>query len=253
MTDAASDSPRPDAPIPGQDRAAALIVLMILGMVVLGLCVLLPVAVPALQSSRETARLAACQARLKDVALASTAWSEQPGLFHPPQLGQPPVSWRVGIAEPLDGVPVGAYDPAAAWDDPVNKPLTEQTPQPYLCPSSAREAGLANFVYATGPVTLWAADDAAERLQRIGLSYRLLAVERAHAEPYWTQPSDTPGDWQPRVDVLPIEGNPLLSSAHPAGAHGALFDGRVQVWNVDTDTEVIETLTSPTVPDVGEF
>lgn len=270
--------------VPNRDRASGMFPALVIGGLVLGLCVLLSSVVPAIQTAREASRLAACENTMRAHALAAVEFADGAGQFHPPALGEPSVSWRIGLGEPLESVPVTEFLRGVPWDDPANQPLHEPTPPTFVCLSSESDGGRSNYVYPTGPSSLWAYEEDApgefgdgmpgrrvesdarfgdlaslaetasvsERIEAIGRSYRLLEVERLTALPVWCEPADTPDDWQPTVAPLPTAETALLSSAHIRGAYGAMFDGSVRLFAFETDPRVIATFVSPEVivPDV---
>lgn len=254
-SDLPPESPHAHA-VPNRDRMGGLFRGFVIGLLVLGLCVVLPAIGPAILYSRAKARETTCQRNLRDQAAGAIGYYEENGRFHPPSVVTNPdddarMSWRVGIGSVMPGLEYAAYDQVQGWQSSRNATLYNFTPSVYDCPAFDERTGQGQYVYPTGegvgfPV-LWGAESPTERIAEIGASYRVMIGERVHNLPIWSQPKDTPGAWTPTIDRIPMAegGNPLFSSGHSKGAQAALFDGSVRMLATRTEPAIIRTLVSP--------
>ena len=208
----------------GRDKTA-LVVMLVLGGFALLCCAGLGTAlfVPAVQQARIAAGRAQCMNNLKNIGIAVSNHNTVQGSLPAPAAGQPLVSWRTQMVldQMLPGP--GGYDPSAAWDAATNQPIQTLRPEAYLCPALADDANpaAASYVYAIGEGSLWVPPPGEEQthsptLDRVrdGLSNTILAVERTHDRPVWTEPRDSGYAWTPHIGVDPEHPDPLASASH---------------------------------------
>src|SRR5262249_31407722 len=119
------------------------------------------------------------------------------------------------------------------WDSPHNKPLVEQLPNVYRCPSEEITGeGLTTYQVLSGLGTLFAKPEGISlREVTDGPSNTLMVLESTAPAP-WTQPSRL--GFTPRT---PIES---LGSNHPGGFNAAFADGSVRFISSSVAPETLK-------------
>jgi len=206
--------------------------------------VLIALLLPAVQAAREAARRAQCVNNLKQLALAMHNYHDTFNSF-PPQAttdadGKPLLSWRVLLLPFLEQSAL--YDQFhldEPWDSPANRPLADQMPQLFRCPSEPVNApGLTHYEAIAGPSTLFPAPGESRRPIRLsdvidGTSNTIAFVEAARPV-VWTAPDDVSADTSD-----PFGG---LGSRHPGGVNAALADGSIRFIKSSINPAVLRAL-----------
>src|SRR5437588_6801844 len=95
---------------------------------------------PAVQAAREAARRAQCTNNLKQIGLAMHNYHSSNNCFPPAfttdRDGKPLLSWRVLLLPYLECSSLYAnFHLDEPWDSPHNRPLVNQMPSVFACPS----------------------------------------------------------------------------------------------------------------------
>ena len=205
--------------------------------------VLIALLLPAVQASREAARRAQCVNNLKQIALAMMNYESANAAFPRPASigkdGKPLLSWRVAILPYLDQLKLyNKFKLDEPWDSPNNKPLINEMPTVYLCPSRTNvQPGTTNYRAFVGKGAFFEKDQDT-RLANItdGTSNTIMVVEAAEAVP-WTKP-DSDLDFDPNA-------RPSLygaGSRHPGGFDAMFADGSVRFISNRIDFTVFRAL-----------
>jgi prepilin-type processing-associated H-X9-DG protein len=198
---------------------------------------------PAVQAAREAARRAQCTNNLKQIALAMHNYESSVGSFPRPATigkdGKPLLSWRVAILPYLDQQALyQKFKLDEPWDSPNNKPLIDEMPGVYLCPSRTRvQPGTTGYRAFVGKGAIFERD----RQTKIpdvtdGMSNTIMVVEASEAVP-WTRP-DSDLDFDP-------DAKPSLfgaGSPHPGGFDAMFADGSVRFISRSIDLTVFKSL-----------
>ena len=238
---------------PHQKSTTPISVRLLIGVgVASGICVigLIALLFPAVQSSRESARLSTCQNNLQQLGLALSNYHEAYGTFPPAYIpdetGRPAHSWRVLILPFLDQSRMyDAYDFDKPWNHADNLAVAQKTPQVFRCPSAppGGQINATHYVYVTGPDTCF---DGAEgiRLQDItdGQSQTILVVETHQSSISWNEPRDLEVSRWKRIGVPSTVSS---TSDHVAGFHVVLADGSVRFIRQPIDPGVFKAMTTP--------
>lgn len=222
------------------------------GGVAAGICVigLIALLFPAVQSSRESARLSTCKNNLQQLGLALSNYHEAYGTFPPAYIpdeaGRPMHSWRVLILPFLDQSRMyDAYDFDKPWNHADNLAVAQKTPQVFRCPSAppGGQINATHYVYVTGPDTCF---DGAEgiRLQDItdGQSQTILVVETHQSSISWNEPHDLEVSRWKRIGVPSTVSS---TSDHAAGFHVVFADGSVRFIQQPIDPGIFKAMTTP--------
>ena len=238
---------------PHQKSTTPISVRLLIGVgVASGICVigLIALLFPAVQSSRESARLSTCQNNLQQLGLALSNYHEAYGTFPPAYIpdetGRPAHSWRVLILPFLDQSRMyDAYDFDKPWNHADNLAVTKKTPQVFRCPSAPPDdqVNATHYVYVTGPDTCF---DGAEgiRLQDItdGQSQTILVVETHQSSISWNEPRDLEVSRWKRIGVPSTVSS---TSDHVAGFHVVLADGSVRFIRQPIAPGAFKAMTTP--------
>ena len=238
---------------PHQKSTTPISVRLLIGVgVASGICVigLIALLFPAVQSSRESARLSTCQNNLQQLGLALSNYHEAYGTFPPAYIpdetGRPAHSWRVLILPFLDQSRMyDAYDFDKPWNHADNLAVTKKTPQVFRCPSAPPDdqVNATHYVYVTGSDTCF---DGAEgiRLQDItdGQSQTILVVETHQSSISWNEPRDLEVSRWKRIGVPSTVSS---TSDHVAGFHVVLADGSVRFIRQPIAPGVFKAMTTP--------
>jgi hypothetical protein len=193
---------------------------------------LIALLLPAVQAAREAARRAQCVNNLKQIALAMHNYADTYGCFPPAATydadGKPLLSWRVLILPFIDGENIsGQFHLDEAWDSPANKPLADQMPSAFRCPSEPEAKGLTTYQVIVDPRSIFTGKPAGVPVNAVtdGTSNTLLVVESKSTVP-WTKPED----------LSTKSSDPLLGagSKHPGGFDVAMADGSIRFFRTST-------------------
>ena len=204
--------------------------------VVLGLCVLACLLLPALDSGvRPAARRAQCVNNLKQIGLALHNYESVHGCFPPVATfdarGRPLLSWRVLLLPYMEEAPLyEEFHLDERWDSPHNWPLLARMPNLYGCPSDLnRPVSATGYQVVVGPRTLFPWGSVGVKLADVtdGTS-RTIAVVESTRPVEWSAPIDITDDLS--VDQM------ALGSQHEGGYNVLFADGAVRFMKTTRTT-----------------
>ncbi|WP_337174244.1 DUF1559 domain-containing protein [Paludisphaera sp.] len=205
--------------------------------------VLIGLLLPAVQSAREAARRAQCVNNLKQIGLAFHNSHDVHGAF-PGDIvdedGKPLLSWRVAILPYIEEQELyEKFKLDEPWDSPHNKPLLEEMPGVFLCPSrSDGEATETRYQGLVGPRSMFEPGKKITiREVRDGTSNTLMIVESDEGTP-WTKPGGIPFD--PGVP----ETLERIGSNHAGGVNALFVDGSVRFLRISLTPEMLNAIVS---------
>jgi len=180
-------------------------------------------------NNREAARRAQCVNNLKQIALAMNNYESTNGRFPPAAKcdkdGKPLLSWRVVILPYLDGGQL-LYDQFhldEPWDSAHNKPLADQMPSVFRCPSQPEPNGATTYTVVVDPHSIFTGERSGVPLDDVtdGHSTTLLVAESASPVP-WSKPEE----------LSLKSADPMLGmgSKHPGGFNAVMADGSVRFF-----------------------
>jgi prepilin-type processing-associated H-X9-DG protein len=202
--------------------------------------VLIALLLPAVQAAREAARRAQCTNNLKQIALAMHNYASTYDCFPPAATydgdGKPLLSWRVLILPYLEQGPLyGQFHLDEAWDSPRNKPLADQMPNVFHCPSEPETNGLTTYQVVVDPRSMFTEKPSGVPINTVtdGTSNTLTVVE-----------SKTPVPWSKPSDLSLKSSDPLLGmgSKHPGGFNATMADGAVRFIKMTISPQVLKAL-----------
>jgi hypothetical protein len=201
----------------------------------------LGLALPAVQSARESARSVQSMNNLKQLLLANHSYHATNQNFPPAYTaskdGKPLLSWRVAILPYLDQQSLyQQFHKDEPWDSPHNKALLAMMPPTFRSPRSNAAAGMTTYLGVAGPhgvfpgvkpVSITNISD--------GCSNTIMVVEvpDAAAVP-WTKPDDFVPDLE-----NPSRG---LVGSWPGVFLAAFADGHVQSISFGIDPKTLKAL-----------
>jgi type II secretory pathway pseudopilin PulG len=209
-------------------------------MVLIMIPVLIALLLPAVQAAREAARRAQCTNNLKQIGLAMHNYASTYDCFPPAatydQDGKPLLSWRVLILPFLEAGPLyGQFHLDEAWDSPHNKPLADQMPIVFRCPSELTTDGVTTYEVVVDPRSIFTGKPQGVPLDTVtdGISNTLLVME-----------STSPVPWSKPADLSLKSSDPLLGmgSKHPGGFNAMTADGAVRFFKVSISPQVLKAL-----------
>jgi hypothetical protein len=211
------DISNPKKWVKGTGTAIAGIALGCLSMVVLVLAVLGA-------EGREPSRRAMCVNNLKQIALAMHNYCDAHRTFPAAAIadknGRPVLSWRVALLPYLDSAPLHAkFHLDEPWDSPHNKPLADQMPPIFGCPSEPSSSrNLTTYVVVVDPHSIFTGEPSGIPISRVsdGTSSTFLVVEAASPVP-WTRPAD--------LSLASLDQPLGVGSKHSAGFNAVMADG----------------------------
>jgi hypothetical protein len=212
---------------------------------------------PAVPQAREAARRSQCKNNLKQLALALANYLDTHGVYPTANAGDPPVSWRVGIAPFIDGNDIlETYDQAQTWDSENNEPLAKRECPVYMCPS--RRAPLpatddqgrffTDYAMLNGPQTFGEFHPRVPAGIIDGASNTMAIVEATGLNIIWTEPRDAQVNREPLGINFKGTGRSdspgIMSSWHVGGAQAAMADGSIRFISQNIDPAVFKALTT---------
>ncbi len=208
--------------------------------VLVGVCILPALLLPAVQQAREAARRTQCRNNLKQIGLALHNYHDVYGSFPPAYIadenGKPMHSWRVLILPYLDAGHIYAqYNFDEPWDGPNNRRLLHDRPPVFACPSSPEGDTTTAYAAIVGePCAFPGAESTAIGDFADGTSNTVLVGEASQLAIPWMEPRD--------VDFTAFTnfGDPAGFSSYHSGVVPMLFgDGHVDFLNSEeTDPRV---------------
>lgn len=239
-----SDEGLPTASMGGRGAAAAWIVAIVAGALLLScfVCMGVGVTLPAVQAAREAARRAQCQNNLRRIGVALQQYSLDHGTFPPAYIedeeGNRLHSWRALLLPYLDEVLAEEYDFNEPWDSDKNSLLAYRMPSVFACPDDPDHSnfytsyvacdGENRFFQGSRPVAPAEITD--------GLSRTIAVVESSNSEIPWLEPRDSDEDY------MAGEIDSVAYSNHPNGANVLFGDGSVEFLTYDIDPRVLREL-----------
>jgi Protein of unknown function (DUF1559)/Domain of unknown function (DUF4190) len=201
---------------------------------------LIALLLPAVQSAREAARRAQCANNLKQIGLAMHNFNSAKGTFPPAASydagGKPLLSWRVLILPYLEQPSLySQFHLDEPWDSPHNKPLSDQIPNVYRCPSENLPPGLTTYQVIVGPSAMFTGTPSGVSVSDItdGTSNTLMAVESASPVP-WTKPED--------LSLTSTNPSLGMGSKHPGGWNVMMGDGSVRFLKNSISLQLLKAL-----------
>ncbi len=244
------ESGAPAAAARRPNRSIPVILLIVAGVVVFGICgvgILVALFVPFWQSGREAARRMQCSNNLRQIGVALHEYHAQYGSFPPAYIadenGKPMHSWRVLILPFLDEeLLYEQYDFDEPWDGPNNSVLAAMMPMVYGCPSDADSfGGITSYVAVTGPGTAFPGAEPVN-LQQITdrKSQTIMLIEARDEQIDWLEPRDLPLEDVYKWADTPFDQQPVISSLHPGGANVLYADGSIHFMDEYQDPETFK-------------
>jgi len=172
------------------------------------------------------ARRTQCVNNLKQIALAMHNYVSVYGCFPPAATydadGKPLLSWRVLVLPYLEQETLySQFHLDEAWDSPHNKPLADQMPSMFTCPSKPLAKGLTTYEVIIDSHSMFTGKRSGVPLKSVtdGSPNTLLVVESKNPV-FWSKPDDLPLLYK----------DPMLGigSAHASGSNAAMADGSVR-------------------------
>jgi prepilin-type processing-associated H-X9-DG protein len=188
--------------------------------------VLIALLLPAVQAAREAARRAMCVNNLKMIALGMHNYESAKGRLPPAATydahGKPLLSWRVLILPYVEQESLySQFHLDEPWDSPHNKPLADQMPTVFQCPSRPLPEGQTTYEVIVDPSSLFRGTASGVTIPEVtdGLQNTLMVVEAADPVP-WSKPEDLS-----LASNSPAFG---IGSNHPGVVNAAMGDGSVR-------------------------
>jgi hypothetical protein len=201
----------------------------------------LGLALPAVQSARESARRVQSMNNLHRLALAILNYVSVHGSFPPAYStskdGKRLLSWRVAVLPYLEEKSLyDQFHKDEPWDSPHNKTLLARMPAAFRSPRSNAAVGMTTYLGAAGPHGVFPGDKLIRPADITdGLSNTIMLVEAPDAAAVpWTKPDD----FVPDLDH-PLRG---LSGSWPGGFLAAFADGHVQMISYGIDPKTLKVL-----------
>jgi Protein of unknown function (DUF1559)/Domain of unknown function (DUF4190) len=203
-------------------------------------------------SNPSAARRSQCVNNMKQLALAMQNYESVYGCFPPAATydaaGKPLLSWRVLILPFLEQETLyNQFHLNEAWDSPHNKPLADQMPNMFACPSKQLAKGWTTYEAVVDPHSMFTGKPSGVPLNSVtdGTPDTILVVESKNPV-FWSKPDD-----------LPLSSkDPMLGmgSEHAGGFGAAMANGTVRFIGNSISQESIKALVtrdrSDPVPDL---
>jgi prepilin-type processing-associated H-X9-DG protein len=196
---------------------------------------------PAVQAGREAARRAQCINHEKQMALAMHNYHSTNDTFPRPAItdkdGKPLLSWRVALLPYLEQQALyNKFKLDEPWDSPHNKPLLDEMPEVYSCPSAPADSptGSRYRVFVGNGALFEDKQPTGIRHVTDGTSNTIMIVETRDTVP-WTKPDDLAYD--------PKKPAPFgAGSFHPGGYNATFADGSVRFLRTTINLETLKAL-----------
>jgi prepilin-type processing-associated H-X9-DG protein len=188
--------------------------------------ILIALLLPAVQSAREAARRAQCVNNEKQIALGMLNYHSVHGTLPPAAQfdadGKALLSWRVLILPYVDAQ--GLYQQFhldEPWDSPHNKPLADQMPAVFRCPSERLSQGMTTYQVIVDPRSMFTGEPEGVSFSSAtdGSGSTLVLVEAAKPVP-WTKPEE--------LSLKSSDAMLGTGSKHPGGFNAAMADGSIR-------------------------
>jgi len=210
---------------------------------------LIALLLPAVQAAREAARRAMCTNNLKQITLAMHQYVAKHNTFPPAatfdRAGKPLLSWRVLLLPYLEQHSLyKAFHLDEPWDSPNNKPLGDQMPTVFQCPSEQMPGAMTTYQVIVDPRALFTGDPSGVSVAKVtdGTSNTLLVVEAASPVP-WSKPEDLS-----LASPAPALG---MASKHPGGFNVSMADGSVRFFKHSASNPISPQLLKELVTRAG--
>ncbi len=201
---------------------------------------LLALLLPAVQAAREAARRAQCTNNLKQIALAMFNYESANGCFPPAATydkdGKPLLSWRVLILPYLqENTLYGRFKLDEAWDSAHNKPLADQMPQVFHCPSDLLTNGFTTYEVVVDPSSMFTGKPAGVTMMSVtdGVSNTIMVTESA-TPVAWSKPEDR--------SLASNDSTLGMGSKHPGGFNATFGDGSVRFIKSSTGQQNLKAM-----------
>jgi prepilin-type processing-associated H-X9-DG protein len=190
--------------------------------------VLIALLLPAVQAAREAARRAMCTNNMKQIALAMFNYTTTESALPPAATydadGKPLLSWRVLILPHLGQQSLyQKFHLDEPWDSPHNKPLADEMPTVFACPSDPLAQKLTPYQVVVDPRSIFTGEPSGVPLSSVtdGTSSTILFAEAIRAVP-WSKPEE--------LSLTSVEPFLGMGSKHPGVFNMAMADGSVRFF-----------------------
>ena len=225
----------------GRGVAAAGMMLGAVGSTAVSYFVMVPIVNFVWENSRSTE----CESHLKEVGRAihdfESAYDVLPPHAITDKAGRPLLSWRVAILPHLGKEGLALFQKFHVdepWDSPHNRPLADEMPAVYACPSSVPSGSkLTNYQVVVGPRTMFSGGRRGVKLSTItdGTTNTLMVAEAARPV-VWTAPDDL--SFNPSATMFG------MGSGHPGGFYVVFGDGSFRFVKRSVSPGVIAAVTT---------
>jgi prepilin-type processing-associated H-X9-DG protein len=209
---------------------------------------------PAYDGARAAAIRAQCANRLKQFALALSAYETEfnalPPAYTVDAEGRPLHSWRTLILPYLEQKDLYAtIDLSKPWDDPANAKASATPIDAYRCPCSRAPANSTSYLatVADNGCLLPTRPRALADIKDNHYSTLMLIEASDEKSPLWMAPTDAD------EDLVVSLGSPKSKFHHPGGMNAGFVDGSAHSLKANTKPEVLRALFSISGGEITEF
>ena len=209
---------------------------------------------PAYDGARTAAIRAQCASRLKQIALALSAYESEynalPPAFTIDADGRPLHSWRTLILPYLEQKDLYAtIDLSKPWNDPANARALATPIDVYRCPLSRAPATSTSYLatVADNGCLLPTRPRALADIKDNHYSTLMLIEASDEKSPPWMAPTDAD------EDLLLSLGSPKSNFHHPGGMNAGFVDGSAHSLKANTKPDVLRALFSISGGEITEF